>query len=89
MADRYVRARGGTGYLHHRPLSARELSRGLARAGFSSVRVAAAPLLATERARLAGGAWVADLYERARELPVVRDMFRWTAPILEAGGVAA
>jgi 2-polyprenyl-3-methyl-5-hydroxy-6-metoxy-1,4-benzoquinol methylase len=89
MADRYVRWRGGGGYAHHRPLSPRELRRGLRTAGFSSVNVDAAPLLMTERARLGGLQWAAGAYEQARRLPVSRQAVRWTAPLLEASGVAA
>ncbi len=89
MADRYVRWRGGQGYEHHRPLSSRELRREMIKAGFRSVRVDAAPLLATERARLGGARWAADGYERARRIPLVRSALRLTAPLLEASGVAA
>jgi len=89
MADRYVRWRGGSGYEHHHPLSARELRDGLARAGFSSVRVDPAALLATERARLGGLSWAAGAYDRARKAPFSRTALRWTAPLLEASGVAA
>jgi ubiquinone/menaquinone biosynthesis C-methylase UbiE len=89
MADRYVRWRGGQGYEHHRPLSWRELRRGMARAGFGSLRVEAAPLLAAERARLGRARWVGDGYERARRIPLVRTALRLTAPLLEASGVAA
>jgi SAM-dependent methyltransferase len=89
MADRYVRWRGGDGYAHHRPLSARELRSGLRRAGFSAVRVDAAPLLPTERSRLGGLQWAAGAYEQARRIPGSRDALRWAAPLLEASGVAA
>ena len=89
MADAYVKWRGGSGYEHHRPLSSRELRGGLRRAGFASVRVDAAPLLAAERARLAGMSWAADAYERSRTLPIGRNALRWAAPLLEASGVAA
>ena len=89
MADRYVRWRGGDGYAHHRPLSSGELRRGLTRGGFTSVRVEAASLLATERSRLGGLRWAADAYERARHVPGARNALRWTAPLLEASGVAA
>jgi 2-polyprenyl-3-methyl-5-hydroxy-6-metoxy-1,4-benzoquinol methylase len=88
-ADRYVRWRSGSGYAHHRPVSSRELHRGLARAGFRSVRVEAAPLLETERERLGRLRWVASAYEGSRRLPVGRTALRWLAPILEASGVAA
>lgn len=89
MADRYVRWRGGDGYAHHRPLSSRELRRGLTRGGFTSVRVEAAALLATDRSRLGGLQWAADAYERARRVPGARNALRWAAPLLEASGVAA
>jgi len=89
MADRYVRWRGGQGYAHHRPLSGRELGRALTKAGFRSVRIDAAPLLAAERARLGDARWAADGYERARRIPLVRSVLRLTAPLLEASGVAA
>jgi len=89
MADAYVKWRGGPGYEHHRPLSSRELRRGLRRAGFASVRVDAAPLLGTERARLAGMSWAAEAYEHSRRLPLSRNALRWAAPLLEASGVAA
>ena len=89
LADRYVRWRGGQGYAHHHPLSPRELRRGLTRAGFADVRVEAAPMLGSERARLGGASWVADVYEHARRLPIARSAIRWSAPLLEAAGVAA
>jgi ubiquinone/menaquinone biosynthesis C-methylase UbiE len=89
VADRYVRWRGGQGYEHHHPLSSRELRSWMRKAGFRSVRVDAAPLLATERARLDGALWAADGYERARRIPLVRSVLRLTAPLLEASGVAA
>ena len=89
MADRYVRWRGGDGYQHHRPLSSRELRRGLRHAGFGSVHVDAAPLLPTERSRLGNLQWAAGVYERARRIPGSRTALRWTAPLLEASGVAA
>lgn len=89
LADRYVRLRGGQGYEHHHPLSSRELRSGMKAAGFRSVRVDAAPLLPTERARLGGATWAADGYERARRIPLVRSALRLTAPLLEASGVAA
>lgn len=88
-ADRYVRLRTGQGYEHHRPLSSRELACGLAHAGFGDVHVEAAPLLHTEAARLGGLGWAEAGYERARRMPVARRALRWTAPLLEASGVAA
>lgn len=89
-ADRFVRWRSGQRYLHHRPLSSRELARGLRRAGFSGVSVAAAALLASDRARLgAAASWAAPVYERLRRSPVVRSMMRWVAPLLDGRGIAA
>ena len=89
LADRYVRWRGGQGYAHHRPLSSRELRRGMRRAGFTAVRVEPASLLATERARLGSAQWAGLAYERARRLPLVSAVLRASAPLLEAQGVAA
>ena len=88
--DRYVRWRSGQRYLHHRPLSPREVARGFRRAGFSAVRVGAAALLAADRSRLGGAAgWAAPVYERLRTGPVVGSIIRWIAPLLDARGVAA
>jgi len=89
LADRYVRWRTGHRYEHHRPLSSRELARDLAAAGFGDVRVEAAPLLATERARLGRAAWAGRVYHAARRVAPVRPILRWAAPLLEASGVAA
>ncbi|HEX5071857.1 MAG TPA: methyltransferase domain-containing protein [Gemmatimonadaceae bacterium] len=89
LADRYVRWRGGQGYAHHRPLSSRELRRGMRRAGFTAVRVEPASLLAIERARLGSAQWAGLAYERARRLPLVSAVLRASAPLLEAQGVAA
>ena len=89
LADRYVRWRTGRQYEHHRPLSPREVARALTRAGFRDARVEAAPLLTAERARLGRAAWMGRLYDAARQVPPVRPMLRWTAPLLEASGVAA
>jgi SAM-dependent methyltransferase len=89
MADRYVRWRGGQGYAHHKPLSSRELHRGLRGAGFRDVRVDAAPMLASDRARLGRAKWAGAAYERARRIPVARFALRGIAPLLDASGVAA
>jgi ubiquinone/menaquinone biosynthesis C-methylase UbiE len=88
-ADRYVRLRSGQRYEHHRPLSSRELRRGLHSAGFRDVRVEPAPLLGTERTRMAQRAWVVDAYDRARGTVVGRSALRMIAPLLEASGVAS
>lgn len=89
-ADRYVRWRNGQRYLHHRPLSARELRRALRQAGFAGVRVAPATLLVEERSRLGPAArWVAPLYDRARRAPIARGGLALVAPLLEGVGVAS
>lgn len=88
-ADRYVRWRTGQGYEHHRPLSSRELNRGLRGAGFHDVRVDAAPLLSAERARLGPLRLAGGVYERSRHVAPARTVVRWVAPLLEASGVAA
>lgn len=89
-ADGYVRARGGQGYGHHHPWSPRELARGLARSGFTSRRVEAAPVLPNEMERGSGVVKaVAPLYERVRRLPGAGRSLRWVAPLLEVGGQKA
>jgi SAM-dependent methyltransferase len=89
-ADRFVRWRSGQRYLHHRPLSPRELARGFRRAGFTGIRVGAAALLAADRARLAGAArWAAPVYERLRRSRFISAAVQWIAPLLDARGVAA
>lgn len=88
LADRYVRWRTGQRYEHHHPLSSREVAHRLTAAGFGDVRVEAAPLLAPERARLGRAAWAGRLYDAARRVTPARPILRWTAPLLEASGVA-
>lgn len=83
-ADAYVRARGGRGYAHHRPLSARELDRGLRAARFHRPLVTAARLLPTDRRRLGRLASVAGLYEWSRRVPGLAAAARLVAPLLEA-----
>ncbi|CAN5407783.1 hypothetical protein BH24GEM3_BH24GEM3_12450 [soil metagenome] len=86
-ADRYVSWRSGQRYLHHRPLSRRELTRALHGAGLRQVRVAAAPLLHAEAYRLGpSAARLAPLYGRARGTPLLREALAWVAPLLEAHG---
>lgn len=88
-ADAFVRWRSGQRYLHHRPLSRGEVARDLVRAGFSGVRVAAAPLLAADRRRLPGAlGWASRAYGIARALPVIGTALAWIAPELEGRGVA-
>ena len=88
-ADRYVRWRNGQRYLHHRPLSRRELRRGLQRAGFADVRLGAAALLGAEQDRLGVSRWLAGAYGAARQIPGVRAGLSWIAPLLEARGRVA
>jgi SAM-dependent methyltransferase len=86
-ADAYVRWRGGTGYEHHRCLSAGELARSLRDAGFSSVKVAAARLLTADRPRLGRAMQTAGpVYQWARAAPFVSAGLRWISPLLEARG---
>jgi ubiquinone/menaquinone biosynthesis C-methylase UbiE/uncharacterized protein YbaR (Trm112 family) len=88
-ADRYVRWRNGQRYIHHRPLSRRELRRGLQRSGFTEVHVGAAGLLGAEQDRLGVSPWLASAYDAARRLPVVRAGLSWIAPLLEGRGRVA
>lgn len=84
-ADAYVRARSSQRYLHHRPLSARELGRLLRRSGFTRVRVAPARLLPSDLAQLPRplGA-LAGAYDRAARLPLAGAALRTVVPLLEA-----
>ena len=86
-ADAYVHWRSGQRYEHHRPLSPRELRRGLQSAGFRRVRVAAAALLADDRARAGALAVVAPTYDLVRRVPVLGAILSWGAPLLEASAV--
>jgi len=86
-ADAYVRWSNGQRYLHHRPLSRRELRRDLRRAGFRDIAVVPAPLLASDRTRLGAAArLVAPVYEWAAKIPGVRFGLSVIAPQLESGG---
>jgi SAM-dependent methyltransferase/uncharacterized protein YbaR (Trm112 family) len=85
-ADGYVRWRSGQRYQHHRPLSPREVRRGLSAAGFGSVRVGPAALLASDRSRAGTLAVVAPLYEAVRRLPGLSRLMSWGVPLLEADG---
>ena len=88
-ADRYVHWRSGQRYVHHQPLSSRELARGLRHAGFAGVRVGAAALLPSDRERLGRATrWAAPIYERARALPFIRALVRWVAPLLDARAIS-
>lgn len=88
-ADRYVSWRNGQRYLHHRPLSSRELRRSLRRSGFSGVRVGAAMLLGAEKGRLGVNPWIAGAYGAVRKFPGVRRGLSWIAPLLEGRGRVA
>jgi SAM-dependent methyltransferase len=83
-ADGYVRWRSGQRYEHHRPLSPREVRRGLSAAGFRAVRVAPAALLAADRSRVGPLAAMVPFYEVARRLPGLGRLMSWAAPLLEA-----
>jgi SAM-dependent methyltransferase len=85
-ADGYVRWRSGQRYEHHRPLSPREVRRGLSAAGFDAVRVAPAALLPADRARAGPLATVAPLYEVVRRIPGLARLMSWGVPLLEADG---
>ncbi|MBI1722736.1 MAG: methyltransferase domain-containing protein [Gemmatimonadetes bacterium] len=87
-ADAYVRLRSGQRYLHHRPLSPRELAHAFRRARFARVAVGPARLLPSERDRLGAlGAVAAPPYAVLRSIPVARAALSWIAPLLEARGV--
>lgn len=89
LADRYVRWRSGRRYLHHRPLSAREVRQALRRTGFIRVSVGAARVLETERRRLRrAGRWLAPVYSGVRATPGAGRALAYMAPLLEAVGVA-
>ena len=88
-ADGYVRWRSGQRYEHHRPLSPREVRRGLRAAGFGSVRVAPASLLAADRSRAGPLATVAPLYEAVRRIPGLSRLMSWGVPLLEADASVA
>ena len=86
-ADAYVRWRSGQRYEHHRPLSTRELRRSARSSGLRQVRLAAAALLAADRARLGPLAAAAPLYDLARRAPGVGRIVSWTAPLLQLDAV--
>lgn len=89
-ADRYVRWRSGLRYLHHRPLSPRELASAMRDSGLRDVDVQPALLLNEERDRIPRRLqWAARIYDRIRTAPLGSTMLSWVAPLLEARGVAA
>lgn len=87
-ADAYVRWRGGHRYLHHRPLSAPEIERGLRQAGFVRARVSPARSLLAERVHrprlISMFAW----YDRLALTPGAAWCLRWIAPLLDVTGEA-
>lgn len=88
-ADGYVRRLSGLRYLHHRPLSARELAHAMRSAELRHVDVQPAILLSEERSRIPPSLrWAAGLYDRIRMLPLGRTALSLIAPMLEARGVA-
>ena len=89
-ADAFVRWRSGQRYLHHRPLSARELRREMRSAGLSQARVRPGYLLAQDRARLGRlGNLAGGVYQRLRGNPVVAPAIAAIAPILDAEATKA
>jgi ubiquinone/menaquinone biosynthesis C-methylase UbiE len=88
-ADAYVRWRSGHRYIHHRPLSPRELARGFRRAGFARFRVSMARLLASESVRLGTlGAAARIAVDILRAAPLVRSALPWASHLVEGRGVA-
>lgn len=89
FADSYVRLLSGQRYLHHHPLSPREVRQHFRNAGLSDIAIEAAGLLDSDRTRLGRLESLATpLYDRLRVLPVLGRMVEWIAPIIEARGVA-
>lgn len=89
-ADAFVRARSGERYLHHRPLSARELRRAAVVSGFVDCRVGAAPMLDAEVERLRAPARrFARVYDWARRVPGLGAALTLIAPLLEIHGTRA
>lgn len=85
-ADAYVGWRSGQSYAHHHPLSSPELLAALRGAGFADVRVRAARMLESDRARLGSAGAVAPIYEALRAAPVVSRLVRAVAPLIEGWG---
>ena len=86
-ADSYVRRRSGQRYLHHRPLSPRELGRSLASAGFAGVTVRPAYLLRPETEHFGARLRPAiEAYRLLRGGPLTGPALSWVAPQLEVSG---
>jgi hypothetical protein len=88
-ADAYVRTWSRERYLHHRPLSARELRRTLHRKRFVDARVVPAAPLGADRDRLGRLRVALPAYERLRSAPIVGSALAWVAPLLEIRGEVA
>jgi len=65
------------------PLSPREVRSAARASGLRDVRVAAARLLSTDRARLGALGAVAPAYELARRTPAIGRLVSWGAPLLD------
>lgn len=88
-ADAFVRLRSGQRYVHHRPLSAGEVRRALAGAGFLATQVTAAAMLSSDVQRLPLRLRpLAGLYSRLRSLPVIGRAMSLVAPLLDASARA-
>ena len=85
-ADAYVRMWSRERYLHHRPLSARELRLALRRERFVDARVVPAAPLGADRERLGRLQFAMPAYDRLRRAPVVGSALAWVAPLLEIRG---
>lgn len=89
-ADAFVRRRSGQRYLHHRPLSVRELRRAARDARFRARSVGAAALLPSELERLPRAARpLAIVYHALRRTPILGRALAWIAPLLELHGIRA
>jgi ubiquinone/menaquinone biosynthesis C-methylase UbiE len=90
MADAYVRWRSGARYLHHHPLSMRELAALTQRAGFSDVHVRAASLLPIDAKRLGSTSRrIVPFYDTLRSARIIGNVVAAVAPVLEARGCVA
>ena len=89
LADRYVRWRSGQRYLHHHPLSAPEIRRLAAEAGFVDIDVSAARAIDHDRSRLGAGIGrLAGLYNVLARVPGVGVLVRGVAPALDVRATA-
>lgn len=87
-ADSYVRWRSGQRYLHHRPLSRRELTHAMRDAGLTRTQAGATALLPSDRARLPTRLrWLGSAYSVARRAPGAAPLLGVVAPALDVSGV--